>query len=76
MPAVLSCIEKAKEDEVSRDELLKRLADIPGIYIPSFFEEQGPGKPLKPLVPGYETVEKAVVDDLNATHFPKAGHCL
>jgi len=71
MPAVLSCIEKAKEDEISRDELLKRLSTIPGIYIPSFFEDQGPGKPLKPLVPGYETVEKAIVDDLNATPFPK-----
>jgi len=71
MPEMLLCIEKAKKDNISRDELLKRLIAIPGIYIPSFFEDQGPGQPIKPLVEGYETVEKAVVDDLNTTHFPK-----
>jgi radical SAM family uncharacterized protein/radical SAM-linked protein len=71
LPAVLSTIEKAKQDSISRAELLKRLIDVPGVYIPSFFEDQGPGQPLKPLVEGYETVEKAVVDDLNRTPFPK-----
>jgi len=70
MPAVLSCIEQAKEDGISRAELLKNLTAIPGIYIPSFFEDQGPGKPIKPLMERYETVEKAVVDDLNTTPFP------
>ncbi|BCS87572.1 TIGR03960 family B12-binding radical SAM protein [Pseudodesulfovibrio sediminis] len=70
MPAILSCIEQAKQDDISRAQLLERLSDIPGIYIPSFFEDQGPGQPLKPLKEGYESVEKAVVDDLNSTPFP------
>ena len=70
LPAILKCIEQAKQDNLSRDELLRRLIAIPGVYVPSFFEDQGPGQPLKPLVEGYETVEKAVVDDLNTTHFP------
>nr|WP_321257615.1 TIGR03960 family B12-binding radical SAM protein [uncultured Pseudodesulfovibrio sp.] len=70
MPAVLACIEQAKEVSLSRAELLKNLTTIPGIYIPSFFEDQGPGKPIKPLVKGYESIEKAVVDDLNSTPFP------
>ena len=71
MPAVLSVIEKAKQDDASRDELLKRLTQIPGIYIPSLFEDQGPGQPLKPLLEGYESVEKAVVEDMNKAPFPK-----
>ena len=70
MPAVLSCIEQAKAEGLSRPELLKNLTTIPGIYIPSFFKDQGPGEPIKPLVEGYETIEKAVVDDLNSTPFP------
>nr|WP_321514080.1 TIGR03960 family B12-binding radical SAM protein [uncultured Pseudodesulfovibrio sp.] len=70
MPAVLSCIEQAKADDISRADLLKNLTKIPGIYIPSFFEDQGPGLPIKPLLDGYETVEKAVVEDLNNTPFP------
>lgn len=71
LPAILTCIEKGKQDNISRDELLKRLITIPGVYVPSFFEDQGTGQPLKPLVEGYESVEKAIVDDLNTTHFPK-----
>lgn len=70
LPAVLSCIEQGKQDKISRDKLLHRLIKIPGVYVPAFFEEQGPGEPYKPLVDGYETVEKAVVDDLNTTPFP------
>ncbi len=71
MPSVLECVEKGKQNNISRDEMLRNLAEIPGIYIPAFFEDQGPRQPLKPLVEGYESVEKAVVDDLNTTHFPK-----
>ncbi|MGL1861974.1 MAG: TIGR03960 family B12-binding radical SAM protein [Pseudodesulfovibrio sp.] len=70
LPSILACIEQGKQDKISRDEQLKRLIEIPGVYVPSFFEDQGPDKPLKPLVEGYETVEKAIVDDLNKTPFP------
>ncbi len=34
MPGVLACVEKAKEDGLSRDELLRSLINVPGIYIP------------------------------------------
>jgi len=71
MPGVLACVEKAKEDGLSRDELLHSLINVPGIYIPSFFEDQGAGQPLKPLIEGYESIDKAVVDDLNKINFPK-----
>ncbi|MCJ2164178.1 MULTISPECIES: TIGR03960 family B12-binding radical SAM protein [unclassified Pseudodesulfovibrio] len=70
MPQVLSVIEQAKKDNFSRAGLLEALAAVPGIYVPAFFEDQGPGKPLRALREGYETVEKAVVDDLNTAGFP------
>ncbi|WP_272700167.1 TIGR03960 family B12-binding radical SAM protein [Desulfovibrio sp. Fe33] len=70
MPQVLSTVERAKKENLSKGELLSALAEIPGLYIPSFFEDQGRDKPLKPLREGYETVEKAVVDDLNRAPFP------
>ncbi|QGY40858.1 TIGR03960 family B12-binding radical SAM protein [Pseudodesulfovibrio cashew] len=71
LPAMLTVIEQAKQESLPRAELLRRLIAVPGVYVPAFFEDQGPGQPLKPLVEGYETVEKAVVDDLNKTGFPK-----
>ncbi|WP_264983084.1 TIGR03960 family B12-binding radical SAM protein [Pseudodesulfovibrio portus] len=70
LPAILEAVEQAKKDDISRSDLLDSLTAIPGVYIPSLFEDQGPGQPYKPLKPGYETVEKAVVDDLNRTPFP------
>lgn len=69
--AMLEAVEKAKTEQLSRHQLLLLLTKIPGVYIPSFFEDQGAGKPLKPLVAGYETVEKALVSDLDAVPFPK-----
>lgn len=70
LPAILQTIQTAKDNGASRAELLQELRTIPGVYIPSFFEDQGPGKPLKPLVAGYDHVEKAVVQDLDKIAFP------
>jgi len=71
MPGLLECVEQAKKDNISKDELLRRLAKVTGVYVPSLFEDQGPGKPLRPLLPGYEHVEKAVVEDLDKVPFPR-----
>ena len=58
----------------SRPELLKELATIKGIYIPSFFQvhynTKGIIQDIKSLVKGYEGVEKAIVPDLNCYPFP------
>jgi radical SAM family uncharacterized protein/radical SAM-linked protein len=55
----------------SRRELLGRLARVPGLYVPSFFAPRydartGTLAALEPLVPGYETVIRRVMPDLNA----------
>ena len=58
----------------SRPELLKELAKIKGIYIPSFFQvhynAKGIIQDIESLIKGYEGVEKAIVSDINSYPFP------
>lgn len=67
---ILEVIAAGKHEGLSRREQLLRLKDLPGVYVPAFFDFQGSGKPLVPLIPGYERVDKAVVSDLNRADFP------
>ncbi|MDY6852863.1 MAG: TIGR03960 family B12-binding radical SAM protein, partial [Thermodesulfobacteriota bacterium] len=57
-----------------KPELLARLARRPGVYVPSFFEPvydtQGRVIEIKPLLPGYESVRRAMVPDLDQAYFP------
>jgi radical SAM family uncharacterized protein/radical SAM-linked protein len=55
----------------SRAQLLGALAAIPGVYVPSFFQPRfDPATrqlaAMEPLRPGYETVVRRVMPDLNA----------
>ncbi len=55
----------------SRAEVLRRLARLPGVYVPSFFAPRWDARTralvaMEPLVPGYETVVRRVMPDLNA----------
>ncbi len=55
----------------SRAELLRRLARVPGVYVPSLFAPRydratGVLAAMEPLLPGYEKVERRIVADLNA----------
>lgn len=62
LPPILEVL--AAHKGLPRRELLLRLKDIPGVYVPAFFESQGPFKGVTPLVPGHDTVHKAVVASL------------
>jgi len=76
--AALSICQTVREwkldGENSRPELLKELAKIRGIYIPSFFKvhynPKGTIRHVESLAEGYEVVEKAIVSDLNRYPFP------
>jgi radical SAM family uncharacterized protein/radical SAM-linked protein len=70
MVRVLKAVERAKAEGSTKQELLESLAGITGLYVPSLFEDQGPGRPLKALREGYDHVEKAVVDDIDRAPFP------
>lgn len=70
LPEIMERIAAAREKGLTRAELLRELIQVPGVYVPEFFRYDGPGKPLAPLVPGYERVEKAVVADISTAPFP------
>ena len=72
LPGICAEIEKAKkEGNVSKKELLRRIAKIPGVYIPAFYDvtyqEDGRIASITPNEPGIPArVTKAIVKDLNA----------
>jgi radical SAM family uncharacterized protein/radical SAM-linked protein len=70
MPELVSRIADARTAGTPREELLRDLAQLPGVYVPAFFAWDGPGQPVRPLLPGYERVEKAIVTDLASAPFP------
>ncbi|MBZ0220774.1 MAG: TIGR03960 family B12-binding radical SAM protein [Candidatus Methylomirabilis sp.] len=63
-----------KEKGGGREEALERLASIPGVYVPSFFEpeyhDDGTVRRIVPLLEGYERVIKRTVPDINALPLP------
>ncbi|MDR3640239.1 MAG: TIGR03960 family B12-binding radical SAM protein [Humidesulfovibrio sp.] len=72
MPELVSRIADAHKAGTPRAELLRELARLPGVYVPSLFAWDGPGQPVRPLAPGYARVEKAIVTDLASAPFPLA----
>ena len=71
LPGIYAEIEKAKkEGGVSKKELLLRIAKIPGVYIPAFYDveyyEDGRVKAINPNEPGIPArITKAIIKDLN-----------
>lgn len=40
MPAFMEAYHQAKQNNVSRKEMLRRLSEVPGVYVPSLYEHQ------------------------------------
>ena len=58
-----------------REILLKMWSEIEGVYIPSFFEPKYDGagfQALSPKFENYQTVRRAILDDLDTAPFPDA----
>lgn len=71
--AILEILDLVKEvkgssGRASRSQLLERLVEVPGIYIPSFYSEEYPRKPLHPRAP--QRVQKRVLGELDSAYFP------
>ncbi len=70
----LEIIKGWRAEGAPRAELWNRLAGRPGLYIPSLFRPEydadGRFAALEALRPGYETVTRAVVPDLETAPFP------
>ncbi len=69
LPAILAAARDSRARREDRRTLLLALSRIPGVYVPSFFEP-APDGGVRPLVPGYDHVEKALIADLDAAVFP------
>lgn len=57
-----------------KSRLRERLSEIPGVYVPAFFQpvyEGGSLVEVKALKPGYESVRRRVVPDLDSAYFPE-----
>jgi radical SAM family uncharacterized protein/radical SAM-linked protein len=67
---ILQHVERAKQHDLSKSELLRELSRLPGVYVPSLFRDAGPGRPLEPLHADHARIEKRIVSDLNKVEFP------
>ncbi|MBF0481486.1 MAG: TIGR03960 family B12-binding radical SAM protein [Desulfovibrionaceae bacterium] len=72
LPAILAQIRRAKAEGLSKQDLLFRLKDLSGVYVPSLFTPDPAGPGVVPVYPRYDRVDKAVVADLDAAYFPLA----
>ncbi len=72
MPELTARIAAARRKGTPRAEMLRGLAALPGVYVPSLFAWDGPGKPVRPLDPAHPRVEKAIVADLSTLPIPAA----
>jgi len=72
---VMDCYKEWKRDGASREEFLKRIAKIEGIYVPAFYEvsynEDGTVKAVEPVDPAYpQKIRKRIICDLNKVFYP------
>jgi radical SAM family uncharacterized protein len=73
-PEVISLYDKAKAKNWKKDEFLREVAKIPGVYVPSFYEhtykEDGTLQAITPLEGAPQKVTKRIVEDLDNAYFP------
>ncbi|MFW6216661.1 MAG: TIGR03960 family B12-binding radical SAM protein [Desulfohalobiaceae bacterium] len=62
---------QAKKDSLSRQELLFRLKELPGVYVPAFFSTSQDQAPPKPLLQDYSRVQKCTQPYLRQQDFPR-----
>jgi len=69
-------VREAKKSGENKSRLLERLSAIAGVYIPAFFEPQyaadGTITEVIPLKPGYISVRRRFLSDLDAAPYPDA----
>ena len=69
MPALMDAYDEAKAEGATREEILRRLAQVPGVYVPALYEhrytEDGRIADIVPLVGAPEKVSRQWVKDLD-----------
>ncbi len=75
LPEIVNAAAECKKQGLSRFETLKRLSQIEGVYVPSFYEveynEDGTIKARRALYDfAPEIIKKRIVENLDTMHFP------
>ena len=73
-PQIISVYDRAKAEDWTKDRFLRQVAQIPGIYVPSFYRHEynddGTLKAIVPLEGAPERVTKRIVEDLDRAYWP------
>lgn len=71
---VVNMIRRWKETGGDKETLLRELASVGGVYVPSFFKisyrSDGAVRMIEPLLAHYQGVKKRTVPDLNDSYYP------
>ena len=71
---VVSLYDKAKLEAWDKEQFLREVAKIPGVYVPSFYEhtyhEDGTIKAILPQNNAPKRVQKRIINDLNNAYYP------
>ncbi len=73
LPEICRIVGDCRKKWVARKEILRELASLEGVYVPSFFEVSydGPAiKDIKPLQPSMPAPKRIFISDLNASPYP------
>lgn len=72
---ILDLVKEKKQQGISRKEILRELARVPGVYVPSFYQPiyaGGTFQRIEPLYPDLPAqIDKRVAPDLGALPFPE-----
>ena len=73
-PEIIALYDRAKSEGWSKAAFLKEVAQIPGIYVPSFYEhtynEDGTLAAITPLNGAPAVVTKRIIEDLDNAYYP------
>lgn len=69
LPEILTLLEQARAQDVTRSQFLKMASAIPGVYVPSLFAQKPDGS-LEALEKGYKPTRR-IVTDLNTCAYPQ-----
>jgi len=71
---IITLYDKAKSENWSKDDFLREVAKIPGVYVPSFYrheyQEDGTLSAIVPLNGAPETITKRIVENLDEAYWP------
>ncbi len=74
---IVSLYRKAKNEDWSKDQFLREVAKIPGVYVPSLYAHNynadGTLAEIIPAPGAPKTVTKRIIEDLDRAYFPTRG---